>query len=148
MLPGKEGREMIAERHNPSQHNLHANQAGNVEDCTSNSHSSQPWRGLVRFFATSVLASLVLNEIWEMAQMPAYVETAGNSCASTLGVCTWTAVGDVGIVLGIYEEGGKTILAALKPTTLLAMFDAPPLKGVAQEVEGTIVKIMKEGASG
>jgi uncharacterized protein (DUF302 family) len=50
--------------------------------------------------------------------------------------------------ISIYEEGGKTILATLKPTTLLAMFNTPQLKGVAQEVEATIVKIMKEAASG
>jgi len=49
--------------------------------------------------------------------------------------------------LSIYEEGGKTILATLKPTTLLAMFNEPQLKEVAQEVENTIVKIMKEAAS-
>jgi uncharacterized protein (DUF302 family) len=49
--------------------------------------------------------------------------------------------------ISIYEEGGKTILAALKPSTLLAMFNSPQLKGVAQEVEDTIVKIMKEAAS-
>jgi len=48
--------------------------------------------------------------------------------------------------ISIYEEGGKTILATLKPTTLLAMFNTPQLKGVAQEVEATIVKIMKESA--
>ena len=50
--------------------------------------------------------------------------------------------------ISIYEEGGKTILATLKPTTLLAMFNTPQLQGVAQEVEDTIVKIMKEAASG
>ena len=50
--------------------------------------------------------------------------------------------------MSLYEEGGKTILASLKPTTLLAMFDTPQLKGVAQEVENTIAKIMKEAASG
>jgi len=49
--------------------------------------------------------------------------------------------------ISIYEEGGKTILATLKPTTLLAMFNSPQLKDVAQEVEDTIVKIMKEAAS-
>jgi uncharacterized protein (DUF302 family) len=31
--------------------------------------------------------------------------------------------------ISIYEEGGKTILATLKPTTLLAMFNAPQLEG-------------------
>jgi uncharacterized protein (DUF302 family) len=48
--------------------------------------------------------------------------------------------------ISIYEEGGKTILATLKPTTLLAMFNAPQLEGVAREVEDTIVKIMKQAA--
>ena len=50
--------------------------------------------------------------------------------------------------ISIYQEGGKTILATLKPTALLAMFKVPQLDGVAQEVEDTIVKIMKEAASG
>src|ERR1019366_2551073 len=50
--------------------------------------------------------------------------------------------------ISIYEEGGKTILATLTPTTLLAMFNAPQLERVAQEVEATIVKIMKEAALG
>ena len=50
--------------------------------------------------------------------------------------------------ISIYEEGGKTILATLKPTTLLAMFNSPQLEEVAQEVETTIITIMKEAASG
>src|SRR5512137_1236538 len=50
--------------------------------------------------------------------------------------------------ISIYEEGGRTILASLKPTALLAMFNTPQLEGVAQEVEDTMVKIMKEAASG
>ena len=50
--------------------------------------------------------------------------------------------------ISIYEESGKTVLAGLRPTTLLAMFNTPQLNGVAQEVEDTIVKIMKEAASG
>ena len=49
--------------------------------------------------------------------------------------------------ISIYEEGGKTILATLKPTTLLAMFNVPQLEEVAQEVEATIVRIMKEAAT-
>jgi len=49
--------------------------------------------------------------------------------------------------ISIYEKDGKTILATLKPTKLLAMFNVPQLKEVAQEVEDTIVKIMKEAAS-
>jgi uncharacterized protein (DUF302 family) len=50
--------------------------------------------------------------------------------------------------ISIYEEGGKTNLATLKPTVLLAMFNLPQLEGVAQEVEDTIVKIMNAAASG
>ncbi len=48
--------------------------------------------------------------------------------------------------ISIYEEGGKTVLATLKPTTLLAMFNTPQLKPVAQEVEDTMIKIMTEAA--
>ena len=50
--------------------------------------------------------------------------------------------------ISIYEKGGRTVLATLKPTTLLAMFNVPQLEGVAQEVEATIVKIMTEAAAG
>ncbi len=50
--------------------------------------------------------------------------------------------------ISVYEEAGKTILATLKPTALLAMFNAPQLEKVAQEVEDVIVKIMKEAALG
>ena len=49
--------------------------------------------------------------------------------------------------ISIYEDSGKTILATLKPTSLLAMFNEPQLEKVAQEVEAAIVKIMKEAAS-
>ncbi len=49
--------------------------------------------------------------------------------------------------ISIYHEDGKTILATLKPTTLLAMFNSPQLAGAAQEVEDTIVKIMQEAIS-
>ncbi len=99
------GTEMTAECDNAAQHNLHAKQAGNAGDCTSSAHSSLPWRRLGRFLVTTVLAGFVLNEIWEMAQMPAFVETAGYSWTSTLGFCTRAAVGDVGILLGIYAAG-------------------------------------------
>jgi uncharacterized protein (DUF302 family) len=50
--------------------------------------------------------------------------------------------------ISIYEEDGKSMLATLKPTTLLAMFHAPQLEDVAQEVEDTIIKIMREAAAG
>ena len=49
--------------------------------------------------------------------------------------------------ISVYEEDGKTILATLKPTTLLAMFNAPQLEGAAQEVEDAIVAIMKQATS-
>ena len=49
--------------------------------------------------------------------------------------------------ISIYEEGGQTILATLKPTTLLAMFNTPQLAGVAQEVEATIIAIMEDAVS-
>ena len=49
--------------------------------------------------------------------------------------------------ISIYEERGTTVLAALKPTTLLAMFGAPQLASVAQEVEDTIVRIMEQAAT-
>ena len=48
--------------------------------------------------------------------------------------------------ISIYEEGGKTVLATLKPTVLLAMFNAPNLAEAAAEVESTILKIMEEAA--
>jgi len=48
--------------------------------------------------------------------------------------------------ISIYEEGGKTMLATLKPTTLLALFKTPQLNSVAQDVENVIVKIIKEAA--
>jgi hypothetical protein len=96
---------MFAEHHNAPQHNLHTNQAGNAGYFKFSAHSSLAWRHLGQFFATTVLVSFVLNEIWEMAQMSAYVETTGRSWTSTLGFCTRAAVGDVGIVLGIYAAG-------------------------------------------
>jgi len=49
--------------------------------------------------------------------------------------------------ISIYEEGGKTMLATLKPTTLLAMFDTPQLASVAQDVEATMIAIMDDAAS-
>jgi uncharacterized protein (DUF302 family) len=48
--------------------------------------------------------------------------------------------------ISVYDEGGRTVLAALKPTALLAVFDVPELTAVAQEVETTILKIMQDAA--
>ena len=96
---------MTAERQDAPKHYVHTNQAGNLGDCAPGGHSSLPWRWFWRFFASTMLASFVLNEIWEMAQMSAYVEIAGHSWTSTLRLCTRATVGDVGIVLGIYLAG-------------------------------------------
>lgn len=49
--------------------------------------------------------------------------------------------------ISVYEEGGKTVLATIQPTALLALFNVPQLQNVAQEVEDTIVKIMRDAAS-
>ncbi len=49
--------------------------------------------------------------------------------------------------ISVYEEGGETIMATLKPTTLLAMFDTAHLGVVAQEVETTLEKIMNDAAA-
>jgi uncharacterized protein (DUF302 family) len=49
--------------------------------------------------------------------------------------------------ISLYEENGKRVLATLKPTALLEMFDVPQLQSVAREVEETIVKIMKEAVA-
>jgi hypothetical protein len=105
LLRTSKSTEVFSDRHNAPQHTLHANQAGNVGDFAFGVHSSLPWRRLGRFFSATVLASFVVNEIWEMVQMSAYVETAGHSWASTLGLCTRAAAGDVGIILGIYAAG-------------------------------------------
>lgn len=49
--------------------------------------------------------------------------------------------------ISLYKEGSKTILATLKPTALLALFNEAELEEVAQEVENTIIKIMQEAVS-
>ncbi len=48
--------------------------------------------------------------------------------------------------ISIFEEDGETVLATLKPTTLLAMFNTPNLAGVAKNVEEAILAMMKEAA--
>jgi uncharacterized protein (DUF302 family) len=48
--------------------------------------------------------------------------------------------------ISVYEEGGKTRLATIKPTALIGLYPNPELKGVAQEVETTLVLIMDEAA--
>lgn len=50
--------------------------------------------------------------------------------------------------IAIYVKNGKTTLATLKPSTLLALFNLPQLEPVARDIEKTIVKIMEEAAAG
>lgn len=50
--------------------------------------------------------------------------------------------------IAVYEEGGQTVLASLKPTALLNMFDAHEARSVAQSVEAATIAIMDETAKG
>jgi uncharacterized protein (DUF302 family) len=48
--------------------------------------------------------------------------------------------------LSVYEEGGKTMLATIRPTALIGLYGTPELKSVAREVEETMFRIMAEAA--
>ena len=48
--------------------------------------------------------------------------------------------------IAVYEQEGRTILATLRPTALVTLFDAPGAAAVAREVEDTMVAIMAEAA--
>ena len=48
--------------------------------------------------------------------------------------------------ISVYEKNGRTVLAAVRPTTLLAMIRSPELESVAEDVENTIFEIMREAA--
>jgi len=48
--------------------------------------------------------------------------------------------------ISVYQEGGKTVLATIKPTRLLDMFSAPEAAATAREVEETMIRIMDETA--
>jgi uncharacterized protein (DUF302 family) len=50
--------------------------------------------------------------------------------------------------IAVYAEGGRTVLATLKPTLLLTMFAAPAAAATAREVEDTLVRIMDETCRG
>ncbi|HEY8838053.1 MAG TPA: DUF302 domain-containing protein [Dehalococcoidia bacterium] len=50
--------------------------------------------------------------------------------------------------ISVYEEAGRTILATIKPTALLALFGVPGAAAAAQEVEDTMVRIMDETCRG
>ena len=48
--------------------------------------------------------------------------------------------------ISAYEEGGRTRLATIKPTAMIALYPNPELRGVAEEVERTLEAIMAEAA--
>lgn len=96
------GTEMITEGQHAPLRKVQSERAGSPVHCASNTNSRLHWRRLGWFSAATALTGFALNEIWEMAQMLAYVEMAGHPWTSTLGRCTAAAAGDVGIILGIY----------------------------------------------
>lgn len=48
--------------------------------------------------------------------------------------------------ISLYEEGGKTRLATIRPTAMIALYETAGLKEVAEEVEATLTAIMAEAA--
>ncbi len=46
--------------------------------------------------------------------------------------------------ISVYQENGRTRIATILPTAMLALFVSPELKPVAEEIERTIVAIMEE----
>jgi uncharacterized protein (DUF302 family) len=48
--------------------------------------------------------------------------------------------------ISVYEEGGKTKLATIRPTALIGLYGTPELKSVAEEVEDTMIAIMSDAA--
>lgn len=48
--------------------------------------------------------------------------------------------------ISLYEDGGVTKLATIRPTAMIALYSSPELKGVAEEVEAALNQIMAEAA--
>lgn len=48
--------------------------------------------------------------------------------------------------ISVYSEGNEVVLATIKPTAMLALYQAAGLEGVAGEVEEAIIAIMQEAA--
>ncbi|MDO8540592.1 MAG: DUF302 domain-containing protein [Opitutaceae bacterium] len=48
--------------------------------------------------------------------------------------------------IAVYQEAGDTVLATIKPTTLLGLFGAGEARGIAEEVERSMVAIMDDAA--
>lgn len=62
-------------------------------------------RRLVNFVGAVALSAFLVNEVWEVAQMFAYIRPAGSSWMSEFARCTRAAAGDVAIILGICAIG-------------------------------------------
>ena len=48
--------------------------------------------------------------------------------------------------ISVYPEGDQVMLATIKPTAMLNMFDVEGVEQVAEEVEATMIAIMEEAA--
>jgi uncharacterized protein (DUF302 family) len=48
--------------------------------------------------------------------------------------------------ISVYQEDGHTVLATIKPTLLLELFEAPEARAVAREVETALTRIMDDVA--
>ena len=48
--------------------------------------------------------------------------------------------------ISVYEEGGKVVLATLKPTGFLSLYEIAGAESTAREVEETLTRIMRESA--
>jgi uncharacterized protein (DUF302 family) len=46
--------------------------------------------------------------------------------------------------ISVYQENGRTKIAAIRPTALLGLFPNPELQPVAEEVEATLVQIRQD----
>ena len=49
--------------------------------------------------------------------------------------------------ISVYQEDGRTVLASIKPSLLLTMFNAPEAAALATQVEAIVVAIMDEAAA-
>jgi uncharacterized protein (DUF302 family) len=49
--------------------------------------------------------------------------------------------------ISVYEEGARTRLATIKPTAMIALYPNPELRGVAEDVEAVLVRIMDDAAA-
>jgi len=49
--------------------------------------------------------------------------------------------------ISVFAEGGKVVLATLKPTRVVSLFNMPELQQTALEVEETLIRIMTEAVA-